>query len=133
MGGITLQLSGDFRQTLPVIPRGTPADGINACLKSSFLWPSVEKLHLQTNMRAAVLGDGTAVEFSRRLLSIGEGRFPVSPNDGQCSVGGIATIVRSIQELNGMVYPDLVHRFQDLNWLSERAILCPSLVQSSVV
>jgi len=125
MGGITLLLSGDFRQTLPVIPRGTPADEINACLKSSFLWPSVEKLHLQTNMRAAVLGDGTAVEFSRRLLSIGEGRFPVSPHDGQCSVDDIATIVQSIQELYGMVYPDLVHRFQDLNWLSERAILCP--------
>jgi PIF1 helicase. len=26
-------LSGDFRQTLPVIPRSTPADEINACLK----------------------------------------------------------------------------------------------------
>ena len=125
MGGITLLLSGDFRQTLPVVPRGTPADEINGCLKSSFLWPSVEKLHLQTNMRAAVLGDRTAVEFSSKLLSIGEGRFPVNPNDGQCSVDDIATIVWSVQELNGMVYPDLVHRFQELKWLSELAILCP--------
>ncbi|MEE4247716.1 MAG: hypothetical protein V2I33_20120, partial [Kangiellaceae bacterium] len=32
MGGVTLLLSGDFRQTLPVISRGTPADEINACL-----------------------------------------------------------------------------------------------------
>ncbi|GFX39486.1 ATP-dependent DNA helicase [Trichonephila clavipes] len=33
-----LVLSGDFRQTLPVIPRSTYADEINACLKSSPLW-----------------------------------------------------------------------------------------------
>ncbi|XP_044594871.1 uncharacterized protein LOC123272237 [Cotesia glomerata] len=39
-GGTLLVLSGDFRQTLPVIPRSTYADEINACLKSSPLWPS---------------------------------------------------------------------------------------------
>ncbi|XP_063974372.1 uncharacterized protein LOC135161043 [Diachasmimorpha longicaudata] len=37
-GGTLLVLSGDFRQTLPVIPRSTYADEINACLKSSPLW-----------------------------------------------------------------------------------------------
>lgn len=37
-GGAILLLSGDFRQTLPVIPRSTFADEINAYLKESFLW-----------------------------------------------------------------------------------------------
>lgn len=32
-GGILLVLSGDFWQMLQVIPKSTPADGINACLK----------------------------------------------------------------------------------------------------
>ncbi|CAB3239872.1 unnamed protein product [Arctia plantaginis] len=32
-GGAMILLSGDFRQTLPVIPRSTAADKINACLK----------------------------------------------------------------------------------------------------
>ncbi|GBM88454.1 hypothetical protein AVEN_17496-1 [Araneus ventricosus] len=31
MGGLIVVLAGDFRQTLPVIPRGTMADEIKAC------------------------------------------------------------------------------------------------------
>ena len=38
IGGVTVVLPGEFRQTLPVIPRGTSADEIMANLKSSFLW-----------------------------------------------------------------------------------------------
>ncbi|GFV20703.1 ATP-dependent DNA helicase [Trichonephila clavipes] len=34
-GGALILLSGDFRQTLPIIPRSTPADELHACLKSS--------------------------------------------------------------------------------------------------
>ncbi|XP_050058802.1 uncharacterized protein LOC126550758 [Aphis gossypii] len=45
-GGAMILLAGDFRQTLPVIPRSTPADELNACLKSSSLWKHVKVLHL---------------------------------------------------------------------------------------
>ena len=38
MGGTVVVLAGDFRQTLPVIPRSTPSDELNACLKASYLW-----------------------------------------------------------------------------------------------
>lgn len=38
MGGVTVVLADDFRQTLPVLPRSTPADELNACLKASQLW-----------------------------------------------------------------------------------------------
>jgi ATP-dependent DNA helicase PIF1 len=37
-GNALLLLAGDFRQTLPVLPRSTPADEINACLKYSALF-----------------------------------------------------------------------------------------------
>ena len=50
-GGGLILLSGDFRQTLPVIPRSTAADEINACLKLSVLLGYVQKLILKTNMR----------------------------------------------------------------------------------
>ena len=37
MGGCTILFSGDFRQILPVVTRGTRADEINASLKRSYL------------------------------------------------------------------------------------------------
>ena len=39
-----LLMSGDFWQTLPVIPSSTFADEINAYLEQSFLWRSIETL-----------------------------------------------------------------------------------------
>ena len=46
LGGAMILLAGDFRQTLPVIPRSTAADEINACLKASVLWRSVNNIKL---------------------------------------------------------------------------------------
>ena len=48
-GGCTILFSGDFRQILPVISRGTRADEVNA----SYLWPHITKCELKTNMRIA--------------------------------------------------------------------------------
>lgn len=64
-GGALIVLSGDFRQTLPVAPRGTPADESNACLKSSILWRYVKKLTLETNMRVRVQNDESAGRFAK--------------------------------------------------------------------
>ncbi|XP_037906166.1 uncharacterized protein LOC119648475 [Hermetia illucens] len=69
-GGAMILLSGDFRKTLPVIPRSTAADEINACLKSSNLWRYVKKLQLTTNMRVALFNDPSAEDFSEQLLTI---------------------------------------------------------------
>jgi hypothetical protein len=38
-GGKTMLLGGDWRQTLPVIPRGNNAQQVAACLLMSSLWP----------------------------------------------------------------------------------------------
>ncbi|XP_068628087.1 uncharacterized protein [Battus philenor] len=69
-GGAMILLSGDFRQILPVIPRSTAADEINACLKSSNLWRYVKKLQLTTNLRVTLLNDTSAEDFSEQLLTI---------------------------------------------------------------
>lgn len=63
MGGITVLFSGDFRQTLPVIAKGNRADEVRACLKSSYIWPHVKRLHLTTNMRVHLYNNLEAEVF----------------------------------------------------------------------
>ncbi|XP_046867552.1 Bloom syndrome protein homolog [Drosophila willistoni] len=73
--------SGDFRQTLPVIPRSTYADEINACLKSSRLWRNVERIQLTVNVRVQTLQDPSAETFSKQLLDIGNGKVAIGIRD----------------------------------------------------
>jgi len=67
MGGITVLLAGDFHQTLPVVPRGTRADEIQSCLKSSFLWP-IKNLALTKNMWVHLKGDACTKIFAITCL-----------------------------------------------------------------
>ncbi|KAF8748442.1 Helitron helicase-like domain at N-terminus [Rhizoctonia solani] len=71
-GGITVVFGGDFRQTLPVIPKGTPEQIVAACLKESPLWAGIEKMRLTCNM-CLQHGDAEMAEFATWLLGIGEG------------------------------------------------------------
>ncbi|XP_014790383.1 uncharacterized protein LOC106883770 [Octopus bimaculoides] len=124
MGGVTILLSGDFRQTLPVIPKGTRADEVSACLKSSSLWQSITTLTLTMNMRARLHSDQQAAEFAANLLSLGDGNSFLS-DDGETTLCSISTNVNTLEELKGKVFPRLHENYQDLNWLCERAILVP--------
>ncbi|KAG2793974.1 hypothetical protein PC116_g27302 [Phytophthora cactorum] len=82
-GGKVFVLSGDFSQILPMVVRGTPAQTIDACLKSSTLWPKFQQLHLRENMRVmSAQKESTATklaEFSEFLLQVGEGRHEINP------------------------------------------------------
>ncbi|KAG3241157.1 hypothetical protein PI124_g13971 [Phytophthora idaei] len=81
-GGKVFVLSGDFHQILPVVVRGTPAQTIDACLKSSTLWPKFQQLYLRENMRVmSAQNESTATElaeFSEFLLQVGEGRHEIN-------------------------------------------------------
>jgi hypothetical protein len=50
-GGKTVLLGGDFRQILPVVPKGGRKDIVNASLPRSHLWQHVTILRLHINMR----------------------------------------------------------------------------------
>ncbi|GFT09254.1 ATP-dependent DNA helicase PIF1 [Trichonephila clavipes] len=82
-GGALILLSGDFRQTLPIIPRSTPADELHACLKSSVLWRHLQKLTLKTNMRVQLQRDASAGNFAKQLMDIGNGRMEIDEST-QC-------------------------------------------------
>ena len=69
-GGRVFIFSGDWRQILPVIKRGTRAQVVNATLKRSHLWPSINQLFLLGNMRIDRLilqGSDRQLLIERRL------------------------------------------------------------------
>uniref|UniRef100_A0A0L8FLC9 ATP-dependent DNA helicase n=1 Tax=Octopus bimaculoides TaxID=37653 RepID=A0A0L8FLC9_OCTBM len=132
MGGVTLLLSGDFRQTLPVIPKGSRADEVLACLKSSTLWPQVKTLSLSTNMRAHLLGDSTSAEFAEDILALGEWKVPKN-DKGDISISELCNTVESPSDLLETVFPNLESNYADINWLSERTILAPKNVAVSAI
>src|SRR5277367_1607241 len=70
-GGKVVVIGGDFRQTLPVVPRGTRIDVMECCIKSSPLWSLFHKLTLTTNMRSE--GQNSHNDW---LLKIGSGNMP---------------------------------------------------------
>ncbi|KAK7328215.1 hypothetical protein VNO77_22317 [Canavalia gladiata] len=50
-GGKVIVFCGDFRQILPVIPKGSKQDVVHASINSSYLWEFCEVLTLTKNMR----------------------------------------------------------------------------------
>ncbi|XP_044591486.1 uncharacterized protein LOC123269716 [Cotesia glomerata] len=106
MGGLTILLAGDFRQTLPVVPRGTRADEIKACLKSSILWPNIKVLSLKVNMRVCLQNDLRAKEFSELLIDIGNGNLP--EEEGKITIpSNLCETVGELITLINRIYPNI--------------------------
>ncbi|UYV73419.1 hypothetical protein LAZ67_10003111 [Cordylochernes scorpioides] len=125
MGGVTFLFVGDFRQTLPVIPKGTRADEVNACLKRSHIWSSIVKLSLTINMRSHLFGDRGS-SFSQLLLELGNGTF--ATHEGLISIASsdLCVLVEDIHTLISSVYPNIGSLLtMPLSWFSKRALLAP--------
>jgi hypothetical protein len=78
-GGVTMVFAGDWAQTLPVVPRGSVANIVNATLQSSKVWPQVVQLKSTENMRLRRDGFPAAQaaeirQFADWLLEVGGGR-----------------------------------------------------------
>ena len=75
-GGKVMVFGGDFRQVLPVVPRGTRAQITDATLQRSYIWEKVHKVQLKQNIRAQ--GDAWYSDF---LPRIGNGTEVTYTND----------------------------------------------------
>ena len=79
-GGKVIVCSGDWRQILPVVQRGTRGSILNACLKSSPLWPHFIIHRLEENMRVATgsasAADDLKAAYAGWLLRVGDGTLP---------------------------------------------------------
>ncbi|XP_014769812.1 ATP-dependent DNA helicase PIF7-like [Octopus bimaculoides] len=118
MGGVTLLLSGDFRQTLPVIPKGTRENEVQAYLKSSTLWHHVTILNITTNMRARLHGDQMSTKFAQDILTLGEEKVPLDAS-GKMEVSPFSSVVNSVDELKHKVVPNFTENYQNRNWLRD--------------
>ncbi|PNT67796.1 hypothetical protein BRADI_3g32252v3, partial [Brachypodium distachyon] len=80
-GGITVVLSGDFGQTLPVIPNAKKGHSLKACIVNSYIWHECTVLHLTENMRLASRSLSPSDRenlriFAEWLLRVGDGTEP---------------------------------------------------------
>ena len=76
-GGKIVLFGGDFRQVLPIVPRGTPTAILEQCLKRSPLWQYVTVFKLTENMRA----HQEEKEFAKWLLKLGNGELKSESSD----------------------------------------------------
>jgi hypothetical protein len=104
-GGVPVILGGDFAQILPVVPHGSRADIVTACLQKSFIWPQLKQLRLRTNMRVREGQNGQG--FVRWISEL-----PYSPDlNGMVSIPDYVNQLASITGLINHVYPpDLLLR-----------------------
>ncbi|KAL5553673.1 hypothetical protein UlMin_041074 [Ulmus minor] len=125
-GGKVVVLGGDFRQVLPVAPKGKKEDIIGASLVNSYLWPFFIKIKLIQNMRAIL-----DPSFSNFLLQIGNG------TEKHHSCGMIKLLhniaipfehdTLSLNNLIDIVFPNLHYYIQKLDYMIIRVILIPKM------
>ncbi|GAU48013.1 hypothetical protein TSUD_188840 [Trifolium subterraneum] len=134
-GGKTVVFGGDFRQILPVVPKGSRADIVNATINSSYLWNKCKVLKLSRNMRLQYSFDNAENEnialFAKWILKIGDGKIG-DIDDGEAIVDILPDILvqnvsNPIRDIVDAIYPDLFKNMFVPNFFEDRAILAPTL------
>jgi len=131
-GGKVVVFGGDFRQILPVIPRGSRSDIVHATINSSYLWDQCQIMNLTKNMRLLQNGLQQSTiaeieEFSSWIIKIGNGALN-EPNDGLVDIEISSELLISeyndpIQAIVNSTYLGLMQKYKDEGFLISRAIL----------
>ncbi|PAA58354.1 hypothetical protein BOX15_Mlig032255g8, partial [Macrostomum lignano] len=123
-GGALLVLAGDFRQLLAVVPGGTQANTIEACLNRSVLWPHFRQHQLTRNLR---LEGGSALQsYADFLMQVGNGELPEDV-EGMVSLPSEILLPEdtTTEQLIRHVYPSFEPSAQRDQMFAERSILAP--------
>ncbi|RZB91533.1 ATP-dependent DNA helicase pif1 [Glycine soja] len=85
-GGKIVVFGGDFRQILPIVPKGNRSDIVHATINASYIWDHCQILKLTKNMRLLSSApeqpnNQELKQFSDWLLDIGDGKIG-QDNDG---------------------------------------------------
>ena len=101
-GGVTLLMGGDFQQMLPIIPKGSQEEILDATITWSYLWKDINVLHLHQNMW--LRGDSDAETFGEWLLEVGHG--PNSDKNGEIEIPQEMRF-DDIEDLKKFIYPGI--------------------------
>jgi len=134
-GEKTIVFGGDFRQILPVVPKGCRADVVHSTINSSPLWSGCKVLRLTQNMRLQGLGDAHEAELLREfaswILDIGDGKAgDVTDGEAVVDIPNDLLVENTGDPIGDIIcatYPDLVENILDPNFFQDRAILAPTL------
>lgn len=130
-GGKVIVFGGDFRQTFPVVSRGSCSDIVHSARNASYVWNSIQVLTLTKNMHLhSSQSEQDKIEianFSNWLLKFGEGKLS-EPNDGYANIEIpcellITNFSDPIVAIINSTYPNFIHNYQTNDHLKSRAIL----------
>ncbi|XP_071739059.1 uncharacterized protein [Rutidosis leptorrhynchoides] len=133
-GGKVVIFGGDFRQILPVVPKGSRQDIVNASLNSSYLWDHIKILKLTINMRLQSRCNTEEVAemkaFANWILDVGNGTVG-GENDGEVEIiiPNEFLIKQTDDPITSIVdstYPNLINNLYESAYFQERAILAPT-------
>ncbi|KAL5698023.1 DNA helicase [Ranunculus cassubicifolius] len=137
-GRKTVLLGGDFRQTLPIVTRGTRNDVVNASINKSYLWEQCRVFLLNKNMRLSSnemssVRRNEIAEFGEWVLQLGEGRIlmiALSENEEPQWIEIPPEILlepgkKPIEEIIKSTYPNLDSEYANIDYMKDRCILTP--------
>ena len=131
-GGKVIVLGGDFRQTLPIVKRGSRAQTLDVALTRSPVWSKFKTFRLTENMRVrkAIASGGdaeTLQSFADWLLPIGDGTDATTDEVHTIKLPNAICLDKGcdLDALVDWVYPNLAANCGNAAWLSQRAILTP--------
>lgn len=119
-GSKVFVIGGDFRQTLPVVPRGSRTEIIETSIKSSPLWKEFTSLKLFTNMRCK--GQN---QHNSWLLQLGEGTLPTDCEIDEEDIVEIPRQMITNLDLCDVIFGDNLQTMA-ASELSQRIIVAPT-------
>ncbi|XP_057415282.1 uncharacterized protein LOC130710142 [Lotus japonicus] len=140
-GGKIVVLGGDFRQILPVIPKGTRAEIVMSTINSSRLWRFCRVLSLTENMRLlGNLSDHEIEEvksFAKWVLDVGDGNLGAY-NDGESMIKvPEETLIQQssdpVCDIVQTMYPNILQNIGCAAYFQDKAILAPTLDAVDIV
>ncbi|KRH33055.2 hypothetical protein GLYMA_10G096000v4 [Glycine max] len=131
-GGKIMVFGGDFRQILPIVPKGNCSDIVHATINASYIWDHCQILKLTKNMRLLSNvpqqpNNEELKQFSHWLLDIGDGKIG-QYNDGfsEITIPNEFLIKNYDDPIHAIVeatYPSLIDNYSDTDYLQKRVVL----------